>query len=187
MTFLLSLLFLILFYGSLVLGKWLTTKNNSILSIGEKIYLNKTKQLKTSYLFSPVRSAIADRLITKAFFVIFPLIVLKSIAFYFIALVLITPLVLIFQGITMGSLFIYYKTHIGAINKLQRITFWQLLSHIIAASFGTSLGLKWLYYKEVDINKNVLLTNESLMCFILIVMTAIIAAYLEAKLIVKEE
>ena len=188
MIILLFISFLIIFYGCLILGEWLTKRSRFISSLGEKIYLNKIKQLETSKLFSTLRSAMENQLLFKALFFIFPLIVLKSIAFYFIALFLITPIVIAFQGIAMGSLFIYHRNNIGSINQLKTITFWQLTSHIIAASFGTSLGLKWLYFEEIDFNLKTIFTNEALLCFILLAMTALIAAYLEAKsIIIKKE
>lgn len=183
MSILILLLFFGLFYGSLILGKWLSKKYSFIAKIGAKIYNNKVKQLETSSLFQPLRVAIQKKSILKAFLVIFPLILLKSIVFYFISILLITPLFLIIQGIAMGSLFNWHLQNNRNLKDLQTITFWQLTSHIIAASLGFKIGLNWLYFKQVDFNPLVF-PNDSYLYFTLITLTALIAAYKESKSIV---
>lgn len=185
MLILIFVLFLSIFYTSLALGKWLSKKYRFISKIGEKIYSIKLKQLETSGIFSPLRNAVKERSMFKAILVIFPMILLKSVTFYFISVVLITPLILIVQGVAMGSLFTFYKNNVGLTKTLSVITFLQLLSHIIAATFGFDMGLKWLHYKEVDYN-SVLISNSFFIFYILVTITAFIAAYIETTTIINK-
>jgi hypothetical protein len=132
-------------------------------------------------MFAPLRSAIELKSEAKAFVFIFPLILLKSILFGVISIFLVAPLFLIVQGIGMGSLVHYYDQNVGSSKELRKITFWQLLSHITAASVGTIIGLKWLYYQEVEININLFFSSAYVIFYILILLTTIMAANLESK------
>ena len=143
---LIILAYLGIFYTSLIFGQWLCCKVNFISELGEKIYTKKLNQLKISFFFGPLRKAINKSSLVKAIVFIFPLILLKSIAYYYMSLVLITPIVLIGQGIIMGSLFFFNDKQTNNDQSLKTITFWQLSSHIIAGSYGTLKGLEWLSF-----------------------------------------
>jgi len=125
-----------IFYCSFFCGKYLTKSSRYIAKLGEKIYIKKIYQYENSGFFKPLRNAIAQGSLSKGLLIILPLIILKSVAFYFISILLITPLILIFQGITMGSLFAYHKNQHGNAKDLAMITFWQLFSHLAAATYG---------------------------------------------------
>ena len=90
------------------------------------------------------------------------------------------PLILVLQGIAMGSLFVYHKAQDGDIKALSRITFWQLLSHIIAATYGTIVGIEWIYNKSFDFE--LVPSNLELLLYgSLVLITGLVAANLEVK------
>ena len=184
-----TIIFIVLisiFYCSLYFGKSLTPTSEFITSLGKNIYTNKLNLYKTSSFFIALRSAIKQRSITKSILFIFPLIVLKSVAFYFISILLITPLIIIFQGITMGSFFLYHKKQGENINELASITFWQILSHLIAATYGCLVGIDWLFNKDLLTGSSLSIQGNIKYYIFLSLVTACIAAYLEVKSLLKK-
>lgn len=173
------------FYLSLITGRWLCGKSSVIAKLGETIYNKKHYQLDISPIFSPLRKAIKESSNGKAIAFIFPLIAFKSIAFYFISYLLIAPIILITQGIMMGSLFAFNDRQAKRFKNLNNITFWQLLSHIIAASYGTIKGLKWLLPDLFGTYSFVNTVHNIGIYLTLILLTAFIASFLEAKSILK--
>lgn len=181
---LIILAYLGVFYTSLIFGQWLSCKVRFISELGEKIYSKKLNQLKISFFFGPLRKAINESSLVKAIIFIFPLILLKSIAYYYMSLVLITPIILIGQGIIMGSLFVFNDKQTNNDQSLKTITFWQLSSHIIAGSYGTLKGLEWLYSNSFDVYSYISTGDNIFFYLILTLFTALIASYFEAKSIV---
>lgn len=186
MFFIVLIAYFIIFYGFVVIGQRLCTRVKSISNLGERIHNKKIQQFESSAFFAPLRKAVRKQSKTKALSFIFPLILLKSIAFLAFSLVLISPLIIIFQGIAMGSLFNYEKHHDNNFKALQTITFWQLSSHLIAATLGTLIGLNWLVYKTSAFSIDLLLVKENIIYYIFIGITALIAAYFEARLLIEE-
>jgi hypothetical protein len=178
------LAYLGVFYISLIFGQWLCRKFSFISQLGEKIYTKKHYQLNNSSFFNPLRKAINESSLAKAIAFIFPLIFIKSIAFYYISFVLITPIVLIGQGIIMGSLFVYNDKQTKNNQNLKIITFWQLSSHIIAGSYGTLKGLEWLLPNSFDSSSFINTSHSIFFYLILTLLTALIASYFEAKSII---
>ena len=181
---LIILAYLGIFYTSLIFGQWLCCKVRFISELGEKIYTKKLYQLKTSSFFGPLRKAINESSLVKAIVFIFPLILIKSIAYYYMSLVLITPIVLIAQGIIMGSLFVFNDKQKNNDESLKTITFWQLSSHIVAGSYGTLKGLEWLNSNSFDAYSYLSTGHNIFFYLILTLLTALIASYFEAKSIV---
>ena len=170
----------IIFYSSLYLGKYFSVQNSYIQKIGASIYTKKIKQYETSKGFKLLRDAVEERSLSKGMGFIAPMIILKSVAFYFISILLIAPLILVLQGIAMGSLFNYYKTEVGDLKVLSKITFWQLLSHIIAATYGIIVGIEWIYNKSFDFE--LVPSNLELLLYgSLVLITGLVAANLEVK------
>lgn len=176
-----------IFYASLRFGKWLSHRFIFITKLGEHTYTKKLNQLNTSPFFSPLRKAINESSLLKAIACIFPLILIKSIAFYYMSFVLITPIVLISQGIVMGNLFVYSDRRTKNNQHLKTITFWQLSSHIIAASYGTLKGLEWLFSDSFKYSFLKGTNYDMFLFLILTLLTALIASYFEAKSIVLKD
>jgi hypothetical protein len=171
---------ILIFYMSLFLGKYLTPKIQYVKRIGESIYHKKIKQYNSS-AFKPLRRAIEEKSMAQGMGFIAPMIILKSVAFYFISMLLITPLLIFFQGLAMGSMFVYHEKQIGSIKELSIITFWQLFSHLIAGAYGFTKGLDWLYNTNLieELNQKLFFGFE---VFILASLsTAIIASILEVR------
>lgn len=169
------------FYLSLITGRWLYSKSSVIAKLGETIFIKKQDQLDNSPIFGPLRKAINESSLGKAIAFIFPLITLKSIAFYFISYMLIAPIVLIIQGIMMGSLFVYNDHQTKKVKNLNNITFWQLFSHILAASYGTIKGIEWLLPDTLESFSYLNGDSRIYIYIILILLTAFVASFLEAK------
>ena len=169
------------FYLSLITGRWLCSKSSVIAKLGETIFIKKKDQLDNSPIFGPLRKAIKESSLGKAIAFIFPMIALKSIAFYFISYILITPIVLIIQGIMMGSLYVYNDHQTKKVKNLNNITFWQLFSHILAASYGTVIGIEWLLPDLLETYSFLKTQHNIGIYLILILITAFIASFLEAK------
>ena len=170
---------LLFFYLGLFFGQQWYSKSGLLANLGKKLYDQKTQQLEHSPLFKPLRSLDKKSNFTKGFVLVFVLIFLKSLAFYFIGLILIVPIVLLVQGVMMGSLFKYHEKHIGSIWALKKITIFQLLSHIALASLGLWTGFKWLYLKEITFTEGLNINKPLILAALLALVFAVIAAWLE--------
>lgn len=176
---------LLIFYMSLFLGKYLTKKSTYVKRIGESIYKKKIKQYNSN-AFKPLRNAVDKKSVGQGMGFIAPMIILKSIAFYFISLLLITPIIVLFQGLAMGSMFVYHEKQIGSTNELSKITFWQLFSHLIIASFGCVKGLDWLFNVKIIANTHSQFLSNINAFLILSIITAIVAAFFEVRALLNE-
>ena len=174
--------YLFIFYFNLYLGKLFCTRNASIAKLGKIIFKKKNDELANSPFFKPIRESIKQRSIPKLASYIFVMITLKSLGFALMSIVLITPLILVFQGLAMGSLFIYYKSKEKHLDLLPIVTFWQLLSHCFAGALGTVIGLNWLFKTNLPLNNKYLV-----LVIILSLFTGIIAAYLESKMLLNQK
>jgi len=181
------ILLMILFYLSLYFGKHLSGRIQLITDIGKNIFTKKMDQYTNSKLFSPLRNAVEKTSIPESMGFIAPMIILKSIGFYFISLLLITPFIVLLQGFAMGSMFVYHEKQIGSTNELSRITFWQLFSHLIIASFGCAKGLDWLFNTNIIANANPQLFSNINVFIILSIITAIIASFIEARALMNSQ
>ena len=81
---------MLIFTLSFKAGEYCSKPDSKFAAIGENFLLKKEKQLEESSFFGPLRKALAAGNNSKAFLVIFPLMLLKSAAFYFLGLFLIT-------------------------------------------------------------------------------------------------
>jgi len=176
---------LLIFYMSLFLGKYLTKKSTYVKRIGVSIYDKKIKQYNSN-AFKPLRKAIEKKSLGQGMGFIAPMIVLKSIAFYFISLLLITPIIVLFQGLAMGSMFVYHKKQNGNTNELSKITFWQLFSHLIIASYGTVIGTNWLLSQTLIAQPDNLVFLNFKQTMAISFVTAIVAAFFEVRAILNE-
>lgn len=178
--------FFILFFLNFRLGEKLAVSSRSFEIFGTNFLNKKERQLRESALFGSLRKAIAKPDSSKAFLTILPLMLLKSAAFYFVGLVLVLPLLLIVQGLMMGTLFNAYKKSYASNGLFVKVTFWQLSSHLILGAYGFVVGLNWFF--EIDlltgIEPNWLADMESYMG--LSVIWAIVAAYLEVKMLIRD-
>ena len=170
-----------IFYVSLFLGKYLARINSFSANIGKNIYDKKVDQYKTSSHFKPLRNAVNHHNLYKGLLIVFPLIIIKSLSMYFISLILIIPLVVVIHGITTGSLIVYHEKKEGNSNVLAKIIFWQLMSHLIAATFGFLKGLDWIFKTNLTSDSNISILGDIKFYIILSVVTGFIAAYLEVK------
>lgn len=176
---------MILFYLSIYCGRQLSGYSQFIGKIGETIFTKKMNQYNNSGFFGPLRNAIKQDSFLKGMLFILPLIILKSVTFYIISILLITPIILIFQGVTMGSLFIYHKKQNQDEKALVNITFWQLFSHLVAGTYGFIKGIDWMF------NIDLITTSRRLLFFniefyvLLSFLSAVIAAYFEVKSLIE--
>lgn len=178
---------LVLFFASFKLAYYSAKKSLNVASIGERMHQKKEEQLQTSKLFAGLRNAIRAGNRTKAFAVIFPLMVLKSVAFYFIGYVLVLPLLLAVQGVIMGSLFLAYKKVYRAESLFIKVTFWQLSSHLIVAAFGFVLGLEWIFGLDYIQNLKPSWAASIYAYAVLSVIWSVVAAYLEVRMLMHDE
>ncbi|MBT8254110.1 MAG: hypothetical protein HKN00_04705 [Flavobacteriaceae bacterium] len=185
MVVLTIILLLIIFYVSMALGSWLGTKNTVLYKLGERTYDSKLKQLETSAFFNPIRKYRERGAIYQMTLFLFPLILIKSIAFMAVSCFLIAPILLLFQGMTMGSLIRVMKDKQLYSKMLYRVIFWQLLGHVVAAAMGTYLGYKWLI-GEQDFQWDWFGSTQALLLFFVVVITAWMAAYFESQMILYE-
>lgn len=178
---------LALFFGSFKLAYSLAMSNPKVAFIGEKMLLKKERQLATSKLFAELRKAIRAGNRTKAFAVIFPLMVLKSVAFYFIGYILVLPFLLVVQGVMMGSLFLAYKKVYQANSLFIKVSFWQLSSHLIVAAYGFVVGLEWIF--DLDFLQNLKPSwAASIYAYaVLSVIWSVVAAYLEVCMLMHDQ
>ena len=177
---------LFIFSGSMMLGIRLSKTSRAFLAVGEKILKNKETQLEHSPFFKSVRNYREAASKEKLAFFLFVLIFLKSIVFFFISIVLIAPIVIFFQGLSMGSLFHVMEQRDGQTSKLLRITSWQALGQVTAGGMGTWLGYHWLIGEGSGLDWSWFLTLESWIWLLVIIISGHIAAHIEARMIISE-
>ena len=185
MAYLTVILFQLIFEGSMKLASRLSKTSPALYALGEKILNSKENQLKYAPLIRPVRQYRESASKTKLRFFLFPLILIKSIAFFFISLFQIAPVLLIFQGLSMGSMVRVMKDKGARTWQLNQVIRWQLLSHVSAAAMGTWLGFYWLIEK-IPIDWPWLLTIDALVLAGISLVTAFIAAFKEAGMILED-
>ena len=167
------------FYGSYWLGRKLSMSNKNLAMLGGRTYHNKITQLKEKKFFAPLRKHIEAKSLVRCTNFLFPLILIKSIFSLGLSLFLLAPLLLIFQGLIMGSMIRHFSLKTGGPSPLNTITFWQLLSQISMMSLGTKLGYLWLIKGEI-LSMSWLLSTEAGICILISLITAFMAARLEA-------
>lgn len=178
--------FFLLFTLNLGLSDRLAAKNQFLANFGEKLYLKKETQYNNSPLFASLRKAVVNKNFTQAFLVIFPLMLLKSAAFYFLGLFLLLPVMLIVQGIMMGALLNYYKKQKPDSKLFMKITLWQLSSHLIIAVYGFIKGSDWLLGTDLFNKISPSILQNIWFYIALSVIWAIVAAYLEVTFLIKK-
>ncbi len=175
--------FLILFYVGLFLGESFNPNKRNDDHLGKKLYEKKSQQLANSPLFKPLRKLDEKGNFSIGFILVFVLILIKSIAFFFIGLILIAPLILIVQGFMMGRLVNYHKNAIGPTTLLKMITYFQLFSHIVLATIGTLNGYKWIMLNEISIKEALQPDLPLIIALIVSIVFALIASRLELSYI----
>lgn len=178
---------LALFALAFELAKRTATTNTQVAALGERMLEKKERQYSESKLFSGLRAAVNRGDKNQAFWVIFLLMLLKSIAFYFIGFLLILPVLLLIQGVIMGSLFLAYKKVYRAESLFIKVTFWQLSSHLIVAAFGFVLGLEWIFGLDYIQNLKPSWAASIYAYAVLSVIWSVVAAYLEVRMLMHDE
>ena len=176
----------VIFAGSMMLGTRLSKKSSVLRSAGEKILKNKEDQLEGSPLFKPVRTFRESGASKKISLFLFLFILLKSIAFFFISIFQIAPLVIFFQGLLMGSLMQVVKEREDQASFLLKVTYWQALSQVTAGGMGTWLGYHWLIGTSHVIDWSWFSTIESWVWIFVTIITGYLAARFEADMLVSE-
>ncbi|MDC7999373.1 hypothetical protein [Gilvibacter sediminis] len=185
-VFLLFLICFALFALAFELAKRAATTSAQVAALGEQMLEKKELQYAQSKLFSGLRKAIDQGQKTRAFWVIFPLMLIKSAAFYFIGYILILPILLLIQGVLMGSLFVAYQKRYWSTVLFVKVTYWQLASHLILGAYGFLLGMDWLFEVDWFAGSEPLWLSQLYGYIVLSIIWSVVAAYFEVMMLVKD-
>ena len=183
------LIFLIgfcLFAVAFQLARRAASTHGQVAAIGEQMLEKKERQYAESKLFSSLRVAVNKGDKIRAFSIVFPLILLKSAAFYFIGYILILPLLLLIQGVMMGSMFVAYQKQYWSTILFIKVTYWQLVSHLILAAYGFLLGVNWIFKVIWFENIELQWLSQLYGYIVLSIIWAVVAAYFEVMMLIKD-
>ncbi len=170
---------MIIFYAGNRIGLLVSGHNSFVENLGRTLLDKKLDGLKNSAIFGSVRKSIHSSSVRAGLPIIFILILLKSIGLFFLSmLIYIAPILFLTQGFLMGSLVYNYHLRFKERKSLERVIFWQFLSHAMAASMGLYFGYRWLSLEE-GVNWFLLTENLGLLLVFVTISTTIIASYLE--------